>query len=619
MMKKVLVHILTFALLLSLTPVALATGMQIEVRSSNIYRNDYGSYSSRIRSYLYQNGSGLTRVEMNDLTISGELNCVVIEDYDMNFQFVNQRMIEPELPLWGGFFAGEKYNFLVFGQTNEEEDDSKEVIRVVKYDKEWNRLGQASIRGANTTIPFTGGSLRCDEYKGYLYIHTAHEKYAIGGVNHQGNLTFVVRQSDMTISDASWDMSTYYPGNVSHSFNQFVLVSEEGKLVTLDHGDGRRRSVVMIGPNANTAIGQLLVNTGEKNWYVELQKFPGESGQNETGASVGGLAETSSGYVAAYNYDGGKLSSWNKGDRMIYLHYVDKKTMADTQYQLSVIPGTTPMIASTGLEGGYVLWNSGKDSSRLNDTLYYVSYNAEGVPGPVQTAQAPLSDCQPIPFDGGVVWYVTNYNPNNPNSSPNPTFYVLDENGVTVHSTDATPEQPEQTFSDVSPDAWYADAVQTVYEKGLFTGTGERTFSPEANMSYAQFLTVLSRFCGDLIAKGDERWYDGYVSWAIGKGLIPAEIRTNFDPEAPITRQDMAAIIGNFLEKYKPDYEKLTTAKSSYADASSISGYAMDGVNACFQAGIMRGKNDNNFSPHATTTRAQVAVTMVRLAQIMGW
>lgn len=618
-MKKFLTRILTLILVLLLMPTASAAGTQTEVRSANIHLNDYGAYSSPVRSYLYQNGSGLTRVEMNDIAISGRLGCVVIEDYDSNFQLLNRRMIEPELPRWGGFFAGEKYNFLIFGQTNEEEDDSKEVIRVVKYDKEWNRLDHASIREANTTVPFIGGSLRCDEYKGYLYIHTAHEKYAIGELNHQGNLTIAIRQSDMKMTDASYKISYMYYGHVSHSFNQFVLVNEDGNLVILDHGDGFPRSVVMTGHDADAATGILQNSISEKGWHVELQKFPGEIGQNETGASVGGLAETSSGYVAAYNYDGGKISSWNKGDRMIYLHYVDKKTKADQQYQLSDIPGTTPMIAPTSLEGGYVLWNGGEGLGRLNDTLYYVTYDAEGVPGPVRTAKAPLSDCQPISFNGGIVWYVTNYNPHDLESDPNPTFYVLDESGVTVHSTSATPEQPEQTFSDVPPDAWYADAVQTVYEKGLFLGTGDKTFSPESNMSYAQFLTVLSRFCGDLIAMGGERWYDGYVSWAIGKGLIPAEIRTNFDPEAPITRQDMAAIIGNFLEKYKPDYEKLTTAKSSYADASSISGYAMDGVNACFQAGIMRGGVGNKFSPKATATRAQVAVTMVRLAQIMDW
>ena len=617
-MKRFLTHILTLAFVLLLMPAASAAGMQTEVRSANIYQNDYSTYGRLIRSYLYRNGSGLTRVEMNDIIISGQLNCVVIEDYDSNFQLLNQRMIEPELPRWGGFFAGEKYNFLIFGQTNKEEDDNKEVIRVVKYDKEWNRLDHASIRGADTMAPFVAGSLRCDEYGDYLYIHTAHTGYAIGNENHQSNLTIVVRQSDMELSDASYKISYMYTGIISHSFNQFVLVSEEGKLVTLDHGDGFRRSVVMIGHDVDAGTGLLQRNVEDKGWCIELQKFPGERGQNETGASVGGLAETSSGYVAAYNYDEGEISSWSKGNRIVYLHFVDKETKADRQYRLSEIPGTTPIIAPTGLEGGYVLWNGVNDLDRSNDTLYYVSYDAEGVPGPVRTAKAPLSDCQPILFDGGIVWYVTNSYPTDPDSDPAPTFYVLNENGVTAHSPGAKPGQPEQIFFDVPANAWYADAVQMVYEKGLFTGTGERTFSPEAKMDYAQFLAVLSRFCGDLIAMGGEKWYDGYVNWAIGKGLIPAEILTNFDPTAPITRQDMATIIGNFLEEYNPDYEKLTETKSTYADISSISGYALGGVNACFQAGIMRGGDGNNFFPHATTTRAQVAVTMVRLAQVMS-
>ena len=52
-------------------------------------------------------------------------------------------------------------------------------------------------------------------------------------------------------------------------------------------------------------------------------------------------------------------------------------------------------------------------------------------------------------------------------------------------------------FSDVSASAWYAGYVQTVTEKGLFSGTGEGLFSPESSMTYAQFLVVLYQFSGD--------------------------------------------------------------------------------------------------------------------------
>ena len=141
------------ALVLSLVPgTAAAAG---PAQSRNIHKNDYTTWSKPVTSYLYGHNGGLTRVEYT----GGQ---IVVEDYDSSFALQSSRTVPMELSLWGGFFAGEDYNFLIFGQSNPSESDSAEVIRVVKYDKDWNRLGQASLRGANTVIPFDAGSLRCD-------------------------------------------------------------------------------------------------------------------------------------------------------------------------------------------------------------------------------------------------------------------------------------------------------------------------------------------------------------------------------------------------------------------------------------------------------------------------
>ena len=189
-------------------------------------------------------------------------------------------------------------------------------------------------------------------------------------------------------------------------------------------------------------------------------------------------------------------------------------------------------------------------------------------------------------------------------------------------STEPEPEpepEPEQIFTDVAPDAWYAGFVETVYEKNLFAGNGDGTFGPDANMDYAQFLTVLSQFSGETISGvAGGAWYDGYVNWAKEKGLIPEEMLASFNPTAPITRQDMAALFGAFLEVYNVSYEKVTEEDSAYTDAASIAGYAAEGVNVCYQAGIMSGGDDGSFAPLATATRAQVAVTMVQMARVMG-
>lgn len=55
--------------------------------------------------------------------------------------------LKRELEYYGGCYAGKDAYFLVFGQSNTEEDDPKEVLRVVKYDKNWKRKDSASISG----------------------------------------------------------------------------------------------------------------------------------------------------------------------------------------------------------------------------------------------------------------------------------------------------------------------------------------------------------------------------------------------------------------------------------------------------------------------------------------
>ena len=183
--------------------------------------------------------------------------------------------------------------------------------------------------------------------------------------------------------------------------------------------------------------------------------------------------------------------------------------------------------------------------------------------------------------------------------------------------TDPEPEQPERIFSDVDPNAWYASFVETVYEKGLFAGAGDGTFAPEANMTYAEFLTVLSQFSGETLTPvTGGAWYDTYVQWA--QPLIPAGMAENFNPTAPITRQDVAALFGTFLSLYDHSGETVNPGQASYKDAGAIADYAQSGVQLCYQLGIMSGGSDGTFAPQATATRAQVAVTMVQMARVMG-
>ena len=426
MKQKMRIGALTCAamLVLSLVPGAAAAGPAV---SDNINRQNYTNWSSPVTSHLMENGAGgLTRVEY----IGGQ---IVVEDYTSDFAFRSGRTIPMELSIWGGFFAGRDGNFFVFGQKNPSESDSTEVIRVVKYSKDWQRQGQASLYGANTTVPFDGGSLRMDEYGGYLYIRTSHEMYTTGdGLNHQANLTIAVRQSDMTVTDAYYNVMNTDYGYVSHSFNQFVLVDQKGRLVTLDHGDGYPRALTFMRYYADAAAGRFTDSfyNGRLCSVGEQRTFAGATGANTTGASVGGLAETSQRYMMAYNYDG----AGGAGPRDVYLQAMDIATGQAKDYQITRGgDSTTPVLAPTGLAGGYLLWN-GKENGTVNDTLYYLHYGVDGVPDQTQTAQASLSDCAPICHNGQVVWYVTD--------DSTPVFYTLDSRGVGAHGA-GRGRQPE--------------------------------------------------------------------------------------------------------------------------------------------------------------------------------
>lgn len=391
--------------------------------------------SSTVNSYLYDNGNGVTRVEYDD-------EKVIIENYDSNFRYQAGWTLDLELPIWGGFYAGEKYNFMVFGQENPGEDDAVEVIRVVKYDKAWNRLGHASLRGANTTQPFAAGSLRLDEYGGMLYIHTCHLMYTSSdGLRHQSNMTFALREEDTWLTDRRYNVSNISTGYVSHSFNQFLLVDGDGNIVTMDHGDAYPRSAVVIRYGKKAGRNAF---TGGNMSSVNLLVFPGEIGDNNTNASLGGLAETRSGYIAAYNYSAAG-GGWI---RDIHISYLPKDSFSDGSVVTWTNPaakGTTPVIASAGEQGGYVLW---RDSIE-GQGVCYVHYDAQGNISQVQTAgSAMLSDCQPILYRGNLVWYASD--------EKSVTFYTLNEGGISAYDPTQTgqivpvPQDPAQVRSFVS-------------------------------------------------------------------------------------------------------------------------------------------------------------------------
>lgn len=176
------------------------------------------------------------------------------------------------------------------------------------------------------------------------------------------------------------------------------------------------------------------------------------------------------------------------------------------------------------------------------------------------------------------------------------------------------------SFSDVSPDAWYADAVAYVSEKGFMSGTGADAFSPGRAMTRGMLVTVLYRASGSPDLPEDaappvfqdvssNAWYADAVAWSSVSGIAGGYGSGRFGPEDPVTRQQLAAILWRWAGS--PESE----GESQFQDAAEISPWAADAVDWCCAQGIMNGKPGQLFDPAGGATRAEAAAVLARYDQ----
>ena len=194
-------------------------------------------------------------------------------------------------------------------------------------------------------------------------------------------------------------------------------------------------------------------------------------------------------------------------------------------------------------------------------------------------------------------------------------------NFVTTHFSTYVVGYSTVNFTDVS--GWYADSVNYLAARGIINGMGSDKFAPNTNITRAEFVSILANLAGvDLsqytnsafIDVETKVWYNGAVQWAYENGIV-AGSDGNFNPNAKITRQDMAVIIASYakeIENYTLTKEKEAV---NFADSSEVSSYAKNAVSAIQQAGIIPGKGSDTFAPKANVTRAEAAVMIAKLLQ----
>lgn len=179
-----------------------------------------------------------------------------------------------------------------------------------------------------------------------------------------------------------------------------------------------------------------------------------------------------------------------------------------------------------------------------------------------------------------------------------------------------------KSFSDTA-NHWAADGIAFASSHELFQGVNDSQFAPDMTMSRGMLATVLYRL-EDATEKGgsiftdvtEEAWYADAVAWANEKGIVSGYGDGVFAPDDNITREQLAVMLYRYAQHLGMDAD---TSKdlSAYADADTVSSWAADAMQWAVEKGLITGRTSSTLAPGGTATRAETATILQRMVELI--
>ena len=205
---------------------------------------------------------------------------------------------------------------------------------------------------------------------------------------------------------------------------------------------------------------------------------------------------------------------------------------------------------------------------------------------------------------------------------------AVTENGVAVALCDGDTVKivdNSKSFADVPAGHWAADAVAFAASRELFSGTSETTFGPEIPMNRGMLVTVLYRLEDMPVISGgnpftdveDGMYYTDAVLWADTSGIVAGDGSGAFAPNRDITREELAVILHRYAQ-HKGYGTSERADLSAYADAGSISSYAVQAMAWANAAGLITGDGSGALNPGGPASRSEVAAILQRFMETVA-
>ncbi|QLG39806.1 glycosyl hydrolase 53 family protein [Paenibacillus sp. E222] len=183
-------------------------------------------------------------------------------------------------------------------------------------------------------------------------------------------------------------------------------------------------------------------------------------------------------------------------------------------------------------------------------------------------------------------------------------------------------------LNDLQSYSWAIKEVQNLYGKGIISGMTDTRFSPQGELTRAQFLQMIMKGIGEsrlpdtstsapMDVKNDQ-WYSDSVRLGLEMGIVQGRADGSFAANERITREDMAVMLNRAIQIMKQNTSAAvdsTPNNTAFNDNADIAEYAKQAVAAMQEQGLLKGRADGSFAPKLHANRAQGAVAVARMME----
>ncbi|WP_438435163.1 endo-1,4-beta-xylanase [Gorillibacterium sp. sgz500922] len=164
---------------------------------------------------------------------------------------------------------------------------------------------------------------------------------------------------------------------------------------------------------------------------------------------------------------------------------------------------------------------------------------------------------------------------------------------------------------------WAQAAIERLARQGIVSGYPDGTFRPDSAITRAEFVTLLANAfplpepAASAFADTRGHWAERAIAQAAAAGIVQGDGGGRFKPDAPLTREELAAMLARLglLDL------SAGPAVPAFKDSGEISAWARAPIAALAAQGYLQGYPDGTVKPVRACTRAEAAVLIARLLQ----